>query len=98
MGWTVGFDFRQGKAFFLYYKSSGPVLEPTQPSIQWVPGTISPYIKRQGREADRPQVLQLFGKRLRKILIVNLEQIGLHLWLVGKLVFFSIGRYISTIV
>jgi hypothetical protein len=26
--------------------------EPTQPPIQWVPGALSPGVKRQGREAD----------------------------------------------
>jgi hypothetical protein len=28
-------------------------LVPTQPPIQWVPGALSPGIKRQGREADK---------------------------------------------
>jgi hypothetical protein len=28
------------------------VLGSTQPPIQWVPGAISPGVKRQGREAD----------------------------------------------
>jgi hypothetical protein len=27
-------------------------LVPTQPPIQWVPGAISPRVKRSGREAD----------------------------------------------
>jgi hypothetical protein len=25
---------------------------PTQPPVQWVPGALSPGVKRQGREAD----------------------------------------------
>jgi hypothetical protein len=25
---------------------------PTQPPVQWVPGTLSPGVKRQGREDD----------------------------------------------
>jgi hypothetical protein len=32
--------------------SSRPVLGPNQPPIQWVPGSLSPEEKRQGREAD----------------------------------------------
>jgi hypothetical protein len=29
-----------------------PALGSTQPPIQWVPGALSPRVKRQGREAD----------------------------------------------
>jgi hypothetical protein len=32
--------------------SSRPPLGPTQPPIQWVPGALSPGMKRPGREAD----------------------------------------------
>jgi hypothetical protein len=32
--------------------SSGPILESTQPHIQWVPWTLSSGVKRPGREAD----------------------------------------------
>jgi hypothetical protein len=35
--------------FSAWYRS---VLGPTQPPIQWVPGALSPNIKRPGREAD----------------------------------------------
>jgi hypothetical protein len=31
---------------------SRPVLGPTQPPIQWVPGALSPGVKLRGREAD----------------------------------------------
>jgi hypothetical protein len=37
---------------FLFSKSSRPVLGSTQPPIQWVPGALSPKVKRPGREAD----------------------------------------------
>jgi hypothetical protein len=33
-------------------KSSRPALGSTQPHIQWVPGALSPGVRRQGREAD----------------------------------------------
>jgi hypothetical protein len=32
--------------------SSRPTLGPTQPPIQWVPGALSPGVKRPGCEAD----------------------------------------------
>jgi hypothetical protein len=37
---------------FLLPTSSRPALRPAQPPIQWVPVTLSPGIKRPGREAD----------------------------------------------
>jgi hypothetical protein len=30
-----------------------PALRPTQPTIQWLPGDLSPGLKRPGREADK---------------------------------------------
>jgi hypothetical protein len=35
------------------FVASRVAVGPTQLPIQWVPGAISPGIKRQGREADR---------------------------------------------
>jgi hypothetical protein len=37
---------------FLLFTSSRPVLGPTQTPIQWVPGFLSPGVKRPGCEAD----------------------------------------------
>jgi len=38
--------------FFLFATASRPTLGPTQPPIQWVPGFLTPGLKRSGREAD----------------------------------------------
>jgi hypothetical protein len=53
--WTIGvlgFDFRRALGVFLFTTASRTVLGPTQPPIQWVPGTLSLGVKRPGREAD----------------------------------------------
>jgi hypothetical protein len=44
------FDFRQGQRFFLLATASRPALAPNRLSIQWVPGALSPVVKRPGRE------------------------------------------------
>jgi hypothetical protein len=55
MGWTtgvLGFECRRGLGIFLFATASRTALGPTQPPIQWIPGTLSLGVKRQGREAD----------------------------------------------
>jgi hypothetical protein len=47
-----GFDSRHKRGPFLFATASRPVLGPTQPLIQCVPGALSPGVKRTGREAD----------------------------------------------
>jgi hypothetical protein len=37
---------------FLFSRSSRPALRSTQPPLQWVPGALSPGVKRPGREVD----------------------------------------------
>jgi hypothetical protein len=40
-------------------------LEPTQPPIQWVPGGLSPGIKRRGREAAHSSPIRAEVKKTR---------------------------------
>jgi hypothetical protein len=56
---SYGLDGRSGRSSslgrvknFLFSRSSRPALRATQPPIQWVPGALSPGVKRPGREAD----------------------------------------------
>jgi hypothetical protein len=46
------FESRQRLRVFIFTTDSIPALGPTQPPIQWVAGTLSLGVKRQGREAD----------------------------------------------
>jgi hypothetical protein len=48
-GWTTGrsrIDPRQGQRIFPLASMSRPALGPTQPPVQWVPGVLSPGVKR----------------------------------------------------
>jgi hypothetical protein len=48
-GWTTGrssFDPRQRQEIFPVGSVSRPTLGPTQPPVQWVPGILSPGVKR----------------------------------------------------
>jgi hypothetical protein len=47
------FDSPQRLGILLFSTASRPALGPTQPPIQWVPGDLSPGVKRQRREGDR---------------------------------------------
>jgi hypothetical protein len=56
MGWRIGvleFDSWQGLGIFFFTTVSRPVLGPTQPPIQWVPGALFLGVKWPGREADQ---------------------------------------------
>jgi hypothetical protein len=39
-------------SIFFLYTLPGPLLRPTQPPIQWVPGASFPRVKQLGHEAD----------------------------------------------
>jgi hypothetical protein len=41
-----GFDSRRGQRIFPLASVSRPALGPTQPPVQWVPGVLSPGVKR----------------------------------------------------
>jgi hypothetical protein len=49
---VLGFDCQRGLGILLCTTASRTVLKPTQPPIQWVPGSLSLTVKRPGREAD----------------------------------------------
>jgi hypothetical protein len=47
-----GIDSRRGLDIFLWFTASRLTLRPTQHPILWVPGALSPGVKRLGRGAD----------------------------------------------
>jgi hypothetical protein len=62
--WSRGRSSSPGRVKnFLFSTSSGPFLGSTQPPVQWIPGALSPGVKRQGREADHSPPIK---PRLRK--------------------------------
>jgi hypothetical protein len=48
----IGVRFSAGAGNFSLRHLSRPALGPTQPPIQWVPGTFPLSVKRPGREPD----------------------------------------------
>jgi hypothetical protein len=57
--WETGdswFDYWRYQATYLLLKAPRSSLGPTQPHIQWAPGTLFQGMKRTGREADHSSV------------------------------------------
>jgi hypothetical protein len=54
-----------GLGIFLFDTLSGPALGPTQPPIQWVPGSFSLGVKLPGREADHSPPSSWRGAQLK---------------------------------
>jgi hypothetical protein len=52
MGQTDRVGSSPGQETFLFSVASTPVLGPTQPPIQWVPGDFSPVVKRLERKTE----------------------------------------------
>jgi hypothetical protein len=55
MGWRIGFlgfDSRRGLRVFVFTTAFRTALGPTQPPIQWEPGSPSLGVKLPEREAD----------------------------------------------
>jgi len=50
-GWTTP---ARSWDFFIFVTTSRPALGPILPPIQWVSGTLSPGLKRPGREGVPP--------------------------------------------
>jgi hypothetical protein len=46
-----GRDSRQGQDIVLFFTASRPALGPTHPPVHWVPGALSPGVKRLRHEA-----------------------------------------------
>jgi hypothetical protein len=42
---------------FLFSTAFRPILKPTQPPTQWVPGALFQWVTRQGQEADHSSPL-----------------------------------------
>jgi hypothetical protein len=51
-----GFYSRQGYQICLHSTASRPALRPTKPPLQWIPGALSPGVKRPGLEADHSSI------------------------------------------
>jgi hypothetical protein len=65
---------------FLFSITSSPALGPTQPPIQWAPETLSPGVKRWGREAEHspPSGVEVKDGELYLPSPIHLHGVGLN--------------------
>jgi hypothetical protein len=73
-----GFDPRQRQRIFPLTYASRPALGPTHPPIQWVPGALSPGVKR-GRDV-KLTIHPLLVPRLRKSRSYTSSHTNAPLW------------------
>jgi len=62
---------------FLFTTASRTALEPIQPPIQWVPGTLSLEVKRPGRETDHSPTS---SDEVKEWVELYLQSPGIHSW------------------
>jgi hypothetical protein len=59
-----GSEFEPGRVKNFLFPTSRAAPRPTQPPIQWVPGALSPGVKRQRREADHSPPVSAETKKM----------------------------------
>jgi hypothetical protein len=75
-----GFESWQRWKLFSFAIASRPILEPTQPPYQWVPGALSSVVKTSGREVDHTPPSSAEFKNAWSYTRVYLKVSGLAAW------------------
>jgi len=74
MSWVIHGDPRHGQQNFFFYKTSKPVLGPTQQLIQWYHGSL-PWLMQPVHEGDHPHSSSAQVKNERSYTSVSLYAI-----------------------